>query len=142
MVLTIKEVMDTRFLAADGGLTVDEAARRMVESRHGYLLILDGGRPTGILTEWDLVEKVLAAGRDPRTTPVDAIASRPVMSVDGGTPTTDVVEMMVKRGVRRMVITENGAVVGVVGGKDVLRIFRSYVDRISAEIARLQSSFP
>jgi signal-transduction protein with cAMP-binding, CBS, and nucleotidyltransferase domain len=47
---------------------------------------------------------------------------------------------MVQRGIRRMVITDRGKVVGVVGAKDVLRSFRAYVDRITADIARLQSS--
>ncbi len=142
MVLTIKEVMDTRFPAVDPSLSTLEGARRMVKERHGYLLIVEDGRPTGILTEWDFVERVIAGGIDPATTPVSAIATRPVLSVDQGTATSEVIDLMVERGIRRMVITDKGRVVGVVGAKDVMRIFRTYVDRISADIARLQSTFP
>ncbi len=142
MVLTIKEVMDTRFPAVAPSLSTLEGARRMVKERHGYLLIVEDGRPTGILTEWDFVERVVAGGIDPATTPVSAIATRPVLSVDQGRATSEVIDLMVERGIRRMVITDHGRVVGVVGAKDVMRIFRTYVDRISADIARLQSTFP
>lgn len=140
MVLTIKEVMDTHFVTATDELSVFEAAQRMVAARHGFVLIIDQGRPTGIVTEWDLVEKVVARGADPRTLSLRSIATRAVVSVDQNAPTADVIDLMVQRGIRRMVITDGGKVVGVVGAKDVLRSFRAYVDRISTDIARLQSS--
>lgn len=140
MVLTIKEVMDTRFVTATDDLSVHEGARRMVAARHGFVLLLDQGRPSGIVTEWDLVEKVVAQGADPRTLTLGSIATRAVVSCDQHAPTADVIDLMVERGIRRMVITDGGKVVGVVGAKDVLRSFRAYVDRISTDIARLQSS--
>ncbi|HYK92996.1 MAG TPA: CBS domain-containing protein [Thermoplasmata archaeon] len=142
MVLTIKEVMDTRFLAVEPSLTALEGAKRMVEGRHGYLLLVRDGRPEGIVTEWDYIERVVAAERAPGSVTLDSIASRPVTSCDAGTPTSEVIDLMVEKGVRRIVITQAGQVVGVVGSKDVLRSFRAYVDRISSDIARLQSSFP
>ncbi|HZY92134.1 MAG TPA: CBS domain-containing protein [Thermoplasmata archaeon] len=142
MVLMIKEVMDSRFLAVEPGLTALEGARRMVQERHGYLLLTRGGLPEGIVTEWDYIERVVAPGLDPATLPLESIASRPVTACDAATPTAEVIALMVEKGTRRIVITQAGHVVGVVGSKDVLRSFRAYVDRISADIARLQSSFP
>ena len=142
MVLTIREVMDTRFPAVDATLSALDGVRRMVAERHGYLLILQDGRPDGIVTEWDFIERVLAKGLDPPAVLLGSIASRPVVSCDAATPTSEVVDRMVEKGIRRMVITDGGRVVGVVGAKDVLRSFRAYVDRISADIARLQSTFP
>lgn len=142
MVLTIKEVMDTRFLAVAPELSALEGARRMVAERHGYLLLVRDGRPEGIVTEWDYIERVLAAGKAPESVALEAMASRPVISCDAATPTSEVIDLMVEKGIRRIVITSGGQVVGVVGSKDVLRSFRAYVDRISADIARLQSTFP
>lgn len=142
MVLTIKEVMDRTFVTATDSVSVHEGAQRMVAARHGFVLLVEDERPTGIVTEWDLVEKVVARGTDPRQATLGSIATRSVVSCDQNAPTADVVEQMVQRGIRRMVITDRGKVVGVVGAKDVLRAFRAYVDRISADIARLQSSVP
>ncbi len=134
--------MDTRFPALDPSVSCLEGARRMVRDRHGYLLLVENGLPTGIVTEWDLVEKVLAQGADGATVPLSSVASRPVISCDQGMATSEVIDRMVEKGIRRMVITDRGRVVGVVGSKDVVRIFRAYVDRISSDIAKLQSSFP
>lgn len=142
MVLTIREVMDTRFLVTDPELPALEGARRMVQERHGFLLLLKDGAPDGIVTEWDFIERVLAKGLDAKSVPVGSIASRPVVSCDAGAPTAEVIDLMVRRGIRRMVITDQGRIVGVVGSKDVLRSFRAYIDRVSADIARLQSAFP
>lgn len=142
MVLTIKEVMDVAFVTATDDVTAHEGAQRMVGARHGFVLLVDQDRPVGIVTEWDLVERVLARGVDPRSVSLGAIATRPVVSCDKNAPTADVIDLMVQRGIRRMVITDGGKVVGVVGAKDVLRSFRAYVDRISTDIARLQSSLP
>ena len=142
MVLTIKEVMDTRFLVADPHLSVLDAAQRMVAERHGFLLLLRDGTPDGIVTEWDFIERVVAKGLDPRVVTLGEIANRPVVSCDAGAPTAEVVDRMVREGIRRMVVTDGGRVVGVAGSKDVLRSFRAYVDRISSDIARLQSAFP
>lgn len=142
MVLTVKEVMDREFLTGPGSTTVADATRRMVAARHGYFLIVEGGRPTGIVTEWDLVEKIVAGGRDAGTTTIAEIASTPVVACDQDEATQDVIARMVERGIRRMVVTGGGQVVGVVGAKDVLRIFQQYVDKVSGDIAKLQSSFP
>jgi len=142
MVLTVKDVMDRDFLVGPGTTTVADASRQMVASRHGYFLLVDGGRPTGIVTEWDLVEKIVAGRRDPETTTVAEIASAPVVACDEGESTDEVIGRMVAKGIRRMVVTGGGRVVGVVGAKDVLRIFQQYVDRVSGDIARMQSSLP
>lgn len=142
MVLTVKEVMDPRFPAATPTMTCLEGAKRMVRDRLGFLLLVDEGRPNGIVTEWDYIEKIVAAGQDPQVVPLGSIASRPVVSCEQETPTQEVVDRMVEKGIRRMVVTDHGRIVGVVGSKDIQRIFRAYVDRISADIARLQSSFP
>jgi CBS domain-containing protein len=142
MVLTVKDVMDRDFLVGPGTTTVDDASRQMVASRHGYFLLVDGGRPAGIVTEWDLVEKVVAGRRDPATTTVAEIASAPVIACDEAESTDEVIARMVAKGIRRMVVTGGGQVVGVFGAKDVLRIFQQYVDRVSGDIARMQSSLP
>lgn len=142
MVLAIGELLDAGFLAAPSTTTALDGAQRMVAARHGYLLVVDDGTPSGIVTEWDYVEKIVARGVDPASVTVRAIASAPVISCEQTAPTQEVVDLMVKRGIRRMVITDHGKVVGVIGAKELLRSFRSYVDRISADIARLQSSFP
>jgi CBS domain-containing protein len=139
MVLLVREIMRREFLAVPPDRDVRRCVEEMAQRREGFLLVVEEGRTVGIATEWDFVAKVLAAGRDPATTLVGEIATRPVRFVPADAPTADVIEEMSQQGIRRMVVEEGGRTVGIVTAKDVLRAFRAYMDRISSDIAKMQS---
>ncbi len=122
--------------------SVFESARRMIAARKGYGVLQREGRLVGIVTEWDVLEKVVARGADPATTPVESIASAPVVSCDANTPTHEVVERMAREGFRRMIVTEGAQVVGAITSKDLIAVFRQYIDKISADISRFQNPLP
>jgi len=140
MVLRAREIMHTDILMVEADLSVLATAQRMAQSHKGYAIVAEGGKPMGIVTEWDLVEKVLAKELDPRSIKVGSIASRPLISCDKETPTEEVVEIMVSKGVRRLLVVDGEAVVGVITSKDILRIFKEYVDQISSIVARFSAT--
>ncbi len=140
MVLLIREIMRPEFLAVPPERDAASCVREMVARHQGFVLVVEGGQTVGIATEWDFMAKVLGAGRDPATVPIGEIASRPVRYVRADTPTLDVIEDMSHQGIRRMVVTDGQKTVGVVTAKDVFRAFRAYMDKVSSDIARLQSS--
>ena len=142
MVFLIKDIMRREFLTFPAERDVASCLREMVARREGFALVAEGGQVNAIATEWDFVEKVLAAGRDPATTRIGEIASRPLRSVRVDANTVDVVEEMSTHGIRRMAVVDGNKVVGVVTGKDVFRAFRAFVDKVSSDIAKLQSSMP
>ena len=68
---TVREIVaKQKVVTAPSKTTVDEAARLMEDKEVGALLVMDRGRLVGIFTERDALFRVLAAGRDPRTTHV------------------------------------------------------------------------
>jgi signal-transduction protein with cAMP-binding, CBS, and nucleotidyltransferase domain len=138
MVLRARDLMVTELLTLEATTTAKAAADRMADTHRGYALVRKDGRPWGIVTEWDFIAKVLAPGRDPATVPIGEIATAPLVTMDADTPTDELVASMAAQGVRRIVLTTDGNVVGVVTSKEVLRAFQRYVDQISADIARLQ----
>jgi signal-transduction protein with cAMP-binding, CBS, and nucleotidyltransferase domain len=140
--LQAKEIMTTELLTVEAGSTIRQCVQRMDAARSGYALIVREGQPFAIVTEWDLVHKVLAPAVDPDRTLVDTISTSPLVTVDGETSTYDLVEMMAGRGIRRMAVTQGGKVVGIVTAKGVLAAFRKYVDRLSSEIGRMQAPPP
>ena len=139
MVLLIKEIMRPDFLSVPPDRSALECVRAMVDRREGVVLVVEAGRTIGIATEWDFVSKLLAQEKDPRTVTIAEIATRPVQSVGAQTPTVDVIDQMAKSGIRRMVVTEGDRTVGIVTSKDVFRAFRAYMERVSSDIAKLQS---
>jgi CBS domain-containing protein len=97
-----------------------DAARAMAESGPGSLGVIDGRRLVGVLTERDLV-RALAAGTDVTVTPVEAY-----MSADPDTfgPDTNVVEAagwIAEYGYRHLPVVEEGALLGIVSVRDLLR---------------------
>jgi CBS domain-containing protein len=144
MVLRAKDIMDASFLALDEETDALACARVMVERRKGYAVVTRGGatRIAGIVTEWDFLEKVLAPGVDPARVRVKDLASPAVHSCAPDTPTDEVVAAMAQLGIRRMVVRAGDTVVGIITAKNVLAIFRAYIDKLSSEIAGYQSSAP
>jgi CBS domain-containing protein len=140
MVLKAKEIMHPDFLSLEGDFTAFEAAKRMVEARRGYAIILAQGAPIGIVTEWDFLEKLVNKKIDPQTVKISELMSSPLAACDKETPTEEVVEIMVKRGIRRLVVTDKERVVGVITSKDILSIFKKYVDEISSIVARFSAT--
>ena len=132
--------MHADVLSLEPSTTALDCARRMAESRKGYAVLVQAGQLQGIVTEWDFLAKVVAKGIDPGATPVSAIASSPVATCDAETPTHEVIERMAREEIRRMVVTQQGRVVGMITSKEVIRAFRPYIDRISADISGYQPS--
>ncbi len=137
MVLLARDIMDKDILVLDEATDVLTASRTMVQRRKGYVILLRGPRrePVGIVTEWDLLERVLAPGRAPAEVQLKEIASTHLQECGPDTPTDEVVTRMAQLGVRRMVVRSGDQVVGVITSRSVLANFRDPVDRVSAEIA-------
>lgn len=142
MVLRASEIMQSDILYLDGNTSVADAATRMAERRVGYALVREGVEATGIVTEWDFLSKVVGGGRDPKSTPLRAIATSPLVTAEASSPTEEIVDQMDRRGIRRMILTDGGRIVGVVSSKEVLHFFRSYVDRVSTDISRMHPTAP
>jgi signal-transduction protein with cAMP-binding, CBS, and nucleotidyltransferase domain len=139
MVLLIREIMRSDFLAVPPDRSALECVQAMVARHEGVVLVVDGGKTVGIATEWDFMAKLFALEKDPRSIRIAEIATQPVRTVDAKTPTIDVIEAMADSGIRRMVVTEGDRTIGIVTAKDVFRAFRAYMDRVSSDIAKLQS---
>jgi len=137
MVLLAKDIMDRNLLTLDEETDALTAARRMLAARKGYAVLTRGGTATiaGIVTEWDYLEKVVAAGVAPATVRVKEIASAAVQSCLPETPTDEVATLMATHGIRRIVVRSGDQVVGLITSRHVIAVFRQYVDKLSSQIA-------
>src|SRR5579875_561152 len=141
MGLRIEDVMDRDLVVMDRERTVAEATREMVRVHHGFALVTQGGAPWGIVTEWDLLSKVLGSGRDPATVRLGEVATTPLLTCSTETPLAEVIQTMAEKGVRRMLVVDSkGQVQGALTSRAVLHLFRPYLDEITREIAGFASS--
>jgi CBS domain-containing protein len=90
------------------GQSVRNAARQMAEKKSGSVVIVRGEEPVGILTEWDILARVVAQGRDPSATKVEDVMSKPLVSVDPDMKVSDAITLMVQKGFRRLAVKKAG----------------------------------
>jgi CBS domain-containing protein len=102
--------------------TVKSAARRMHEKNVGTLVVLDAARkPVGIVTDRDLVVRVLVAGHDPEQICVEEVMTGHPRWVKEATPIEEALETMRGLGVRRLpVVDRAGRLAGIIGADDIL----------------------
>ncbi len=123
------------------GLNVFYAANVMKERARGSLVVVDDGKPVGIVTERDIVRRVVAEGRSPSATKVGDIMSAPLISVGPEATVAAAVRVMYENGIRRLPVVENDRVVGMLTVTDLARAMyreREKKDEILAAMARFK----
>ena len=115
----VETLIRTPPLVCSPGEPIREAAKRMTADRASAILVRSGGS-LGIVTDYDLRSRVVAAGVSPDT-PVSAIMSAPAHTVGAGSLVGDVLLDMLERGVHHVpVLSAAGEVLGVVDGGDLI----------------------
>ena len=106
----------------DGSATVYDAIVTMVEGNVGALLVYEGDRLAGIVTERDYLRRVTLEDRDERTTPVREIMSAELVYVGPDASIDECMAVMTERRIRHLpVLTDERDVVGVVSIGDVVK---------------------
>jgi CBS domain-containing protein len=114
----VREVMTESVVTAAADATAQEVAELMRERNVGSVVLVQGREPVGFLTDRDLAVSVLATGRS-GSDAAREFASAPVITVEPDLPAEEAGELMVRHGVRRLVVVADDALVGVVALDDL-----------------------
>ncbi len=118
----VKEAMKTNLAIVTPQLTVIEAAKIMKKRKIGNVLVVKNNQPIGILTESDILRKIVAEGKNPSKTKIMDVMSTPVLITDPYISIEDAMKKMAKCNVRRLPVTENGKLIGIITQRDISRI--------------------
>ena len=102
--------------------TVLEAAQTMAEKRIGSLLVTEAGEMTGIVTETDIVRKVLAPRLPASSTRVGTVMSYPLIRIDINRTVRDASRLMAEEQIRHLAVMEENRVVGLLSVRDLVKI--------------------
>jgi|SRR3989344_7454706 len=111
----------------DASSTVTEAARFMAEHNTHSVFVESQGKVKGIVTESDIVRKVVTQGIDSRRIMVYDIMTSPVVSVGKETSLEDASELMTRHKIRRLAIVEKGRIVGKVTAALIAKNLKYYM---------------
>jgi len=119
---SIKEVMTSQVKTCEPDATVMEVAKVMAQEDVGPVPIVEEGRLTGIVTDRDIVVRVVAEGRDPSSTTVGEIASRDLVTVSPDDDLDAALEQLAQNQVRRIPVVDGDRLVGIVAQADIARL--------------------
>lgn len=140
MVLVAKDIVEKDFLSLPKNTSALDAAHQMKAKSHGYVIIASGGGdPEGIVTEWDFLAKIVAESRDSARVTLGDIMTRDLVSVDANEGIDQVAQIMTQKGIRRVLVIKDHQVLGIITAKTMLSRLKEYIDKVSSQIARLQS---
>lgn len=117
--MTVRDVMTREFVGVSESDTVLGAVKLMHEEDAGYVVVLRGSEPVGIVTESDVLALV-ADERDPADVAVSSVMSDPVVSVDVDRALSDAAATMSREDIRRLAATSDGELAGVLSERDVI----------------------
>ncbi len=116
--MLIRDVMTESVVTAPPTRTVRQIAELMRERNVGSVVLVEGDRPVGFVTDRDLALSVIADGRDHGDHANDH-ASSPVISAGADTGLEEAAEMMVRHAVRRLVVVDGERLIGIITLDDI-----------------------
>ncbi|KZN23626.1 signal transduction protein [Haladaptatus sp. R4] len=115
----VRDVMTREYVGVSESDSVLGAVRLMHDEGVGSVVVLRGHEPVGIMTESDVIALV-ANEDDPMETTVSEAMSKPVLSVQPDRSVADAAGMMAQQGIRRIIVTVDDELLGVLTERDVI----------------------
>ena len=134
----VSAIMSTKVVTVRSTDKVGTALQRMVRHRIGSIIVVEKGKPVGILTERDISTKV-AKGQKIRGMVVRNIMSKPLVTIGPSAEVSQAVEQMVRKDIRRLPVMEGDKLLGMVTERDVFRylIMVSYAPNVPEDLRKL-----
>jgi len=109
-----------KFITVDRDIPARQAAELMCDKRVGSVLVTRGGAIIGILTDTDLVRRIVVTGADASTTPVEQIMTAPILMIDENKTLLDANDLMAREHTRHLGVSREGKLVGMITVRDVI----------------------
>nr|MBO2514942.1 hypothetical protein [Gammaproteobacteria bacterium] len=133
--MPLKSYIRPRLVILGPDASALEAARALEKNKIGAVVVQDAGRVVGIVTDRDLMVRVLAQGRVPAETPLSEIMTSPVATLTPADSQSDAIALMQKWNIRRIPIVDDGRCVGMVTLDDLLLDEAAPIEQLSAIVA-------
>jgi len=132
----VKDFMKKDVITIDAGGSAVGVSKCMSEKNVGCLVVLERAQLAGIVTERDLITRVMAQGKDPLKTKVSEFMSSPLITIDPDASVSEAAEVMAKHGIRKLPVVRRDILYGIFTARDLIKHFREYEDKITKELIR------
>jgi len=120
-VILVRDIMTRNVKTVSPSSTVMEAIRKMNKFRIGSVVVTQGRRVVGLITERDILRNVVEAQLDPSLVKAREIMSTPIVTIDEDTTIEEASRSMTRKQIKKLPVVRNGSLVGIVTATDIAR---------------------
>ncbi len=117
--MNVEDVMNRTVQTIEPDANVQAAADKMSKHHIGSLIVVKGNRLVGIITERDILSKVVAQARDSTTTRVADVMTKKVIMVTPDTDIEDAAQIMLEKGIKKLPVVKGNQLIGIITATDV-----------------------
>jgi len=123
MVMSFKvgDIMTRDVVTVSLGRTVQETVEIMNEKEIGCVVVVKDNIPVGIVTERDILKKIVVEGKDPKKTKIEEIMSSPLITGTSDMTLEDAAKLLVLKRIKKLPIVEKGKLIGIITLFDIVR---------------------
>lgn len=119
--LLVKDIMVTDVVSVGPDVIVKKAVKVMNDFEIGCLIVVEDSKVIGILTERDVLKRVVDEGRKPEETRVGEVMSKPPITVNPDASLENAIQLMFKYKIKKLPVVENNRLVGLITFTDLVR---------------------
>ena len=132
--MQVREAMSSPVVSVDETEDIVQVANKMREQRVGAVIVVNrNGNPVGIVTERDVVTRVVADGVDPNMVLAGKVMTSPLKMVEPELGLMDAMRMMDKENIRRLGVIYKGELVGIITDRSILRLVPTIMDIVKEQ---------
>lgn len=117
--ILVKDIMTTALISVNPTTTTFQIAKMMDQGGIGAIIVKDNDDPVGIITDRDFAVKI-AANNLPSDTSVEKTMSSPLITINHSEPISAAAEMMSSKKIRKLAVSENGKIIGIITSTDLV----------------------
>ena len=134
----VRDIMQKNVITIESEKKSLDAAIMLKEKEISFLVVVNESKPVGIVSERDIIRKIVADNKDAAVTPLEAIMSKKFKWVEPNSSIESAVQKMLNNNIRRLVVLENEKLAGVITQTDLTEFLRSKI-LINATIENIES---
>jgi CBS domain-containing protein len=141
MVVHVKDVMSTPVYTIDINKTAQDAGKLMRKIRRGFLVVTKRKKPVGVISDSDIINKIVAKNKLASKIKVGEIMSKPIISVSSNEDMLKAVRKMKKSNIHRLPVIDQGKLVGVISLTDIARTSPEMLDLLEYRLKMKERPF-
>jgi len=132
--MTVGQVVKRKAVIVKPNDSVHRVARILSKNKVGSAVVVQKDEIVGIITDRDILDKVVAKGRDPKSVKVKEVMTENPITIEDDYDITDAIDKMMDKGIRRLLVTRLGKPIGFVTAADLLAALNAYSSESEEEL--------